>query len=199
MQDMSEVRANIRNYGRGLLKVPPPYRQQDASSLLTSDPPSLPPKSVADRLLNQYYACVHSVLPIIHWPSFIADYEKYYHRNSLHGVHREWAAVLFGVFACGKLYTLEPRKVEDAKAYMQLIHSLTDFWRDGFSADQARIAVLLSIALYEMNSRSASWIWLGSAVRIAQDIGLHLESGPWSDVETEMRRRLWWGIYAWDR
>lgn len=51
----------------------------------------------------------------------------------------------------------------------------------------------------EINCKSASWTWLGSTVRIAQDIGLHRESGPWGVVENEVRRRVWWGIYVWDR
>jgi hypothetical protein len=200
MQDLSEVRAHIRNYGRGIMKVPPPYRQVSPPSVLPAEAaPPLPPKAVADRLLGQYYACIHSVLPIIHWPSFVTEYEKVYQNGSLRGVSREWAAVLFAVFGCGSIHTLERNKARDAREYLQVAFGVVDIWRDDFTLDQARVTLLLSICHYEMNSKSASWVWLSSAVRVAQDLGLHMESGPWPAVEGEMRKRLWWGIYAWDR
>lgn len=198
-QDLSGARSSIRNYGRGVIKVPPPYRQAASSNIIAENAPALPPKPVADRLLGQYHACVHSVLPIIHWPSFTAEYEQVYQAGTLRGARREWTAVLFGVFACGAMHTLEPNKEQESRGYLLASQSVADTWLDDFTLDQARVTLLASIALYEMNSRSASWVWLGTAVRIAQDIGLHMESGPWPAVEAEMRKRLWWGIYAWDR
>lgn len=198
-QDFSTVRANVRNHGYGIIKVPPPYRHVLSQSLVADNGPALPARGLADRLLAQYHTYVHTIMPIIHWPSFYADYEALYQRGTLRGTRREWAAVFFGVLACGVLHTLEPNKKQDAQGYLLVSQSIVDMWTDDFTLDQARVSLLSSIALNEMNSRSSSWVWLGSAVRIAQDIGLHIESGPWSVVEREMRRRLWWGIYAWDR
>jgi hypothetical protein len=198
-QDLSGARSSIRKYGRGIIKVPPPYRQAASSNVIAENAPALPPKPVADRLLGQFQACIHSVLPIIHWPSFTADYEQVYQAGTLRGARREWTAVLFGVFACGSMHTLEPNKEKEAREFLLTSQSVADTWLDDFTLDQARVALLASIAFYEMNSKSPSWVWLGTAVRIAQDIGLHMESGPWPAVEAEMRKRLWWGIYAWDR
>ncbi|PWY90112.1 putative C6 transcription factor [Aspergillus heteromorphus CBS 117.55] len=199
MQDLTEARANLRKYGKGILRVPPPYRQQGPSSVLSTDPPRLPPKEVADRLLGQYYACIHAVLPVIHWPTFADQYEKVYQAGSLLGVPREWAAVLFGVFACGCLHTLDANREQEGKDYVKVSCGVIDVWQDNFTLDQARAALLVSIFLYEVNSQSASWVWIGSAIRVAQEIGLHLESGPWSLLEGEMRKRVWWGMYTWDR
>ncbi|KAH1601018.1 hypothetical protein KXX34_004736 [Aspergillus fumigatus] len=199
LQDLSEARVNLRKYGRGILKVPSPYRQPGPKSLLTADPPRLPPKDVANHLLAQYYSCIHCVLPIIHWPSFMVEYENVYRNGSLVGVPREWAAVLFGVFACGSLHTLDRNREEEGKEFIKTSCGVIDVWQDNFTLDQARCALLVSIFLYEVNSKSASWVWIGSAVRIAQELGLHIESGPWPVVEREMRRRVWWGMYAWDR
>ncbi|KAL4895655.1 fungal-specific transcription factor domain-containing protein [Aspergillus ambiguus] len=198
-QDLTEARTNLRDFGRGILKVPAPYRRQGSQSLLASDPPRLPDKAVADRLLAQYYACIHIVLPVIHWPSFVADYEKVYKAGSLLGVPREWAAVLFGVFACASLHTLDDARERNGKEFVRISCGVIDVWQDNFTLDQARAALLASIFLYEVNAKSASWVWIGSAVRVAQEIGLHLESGPWSALEGEMRKRVWWGMYAWDR
>ncbi|KAJ5493743.1 Transcription factor [Penicillium fimorum] len=198
-QDFSDVRSNLRHYGRGILKVPTPYRQKGAESLVTGDAPELPPKSLADHLLAQYFNCIHSVLPVLHWPIFIAEYEKVYRSGSLLGVSTEWAAVLFSVFACGSIHTNETNREEKGKKYVRTSCGIIDVWHDNFNLDRARAALLASIFLYEVNSKSASWVWIGSAVRVAQEIGLHIDSGPWPAVEGEMRKRVWWGLYAWDR
>ncbi|KAJ6031775.1 hypothetical protein N7540_002507 [Penicillium herquei] len=198
-EDLSEVRKNIRQHGRGILKVPTPYQQPGARSVVTGDVPSLPPKEVADHLLAQYFNCIHSVFPVLHWPTFLAEYEQVYRAGSIAGVSSEWAAVLFGVFACGAVHTVEPDREERAKEFVRISCVIIDVWQDSFNLDRARAALLASIFLYEVNSKSASWVWIGSAVRVAQEIGLHIESGPWHPLEGEMRKRLWWGLYTWDR
>ncbi|KAL4871317.1 hypothetical protein BDV12DRAFT_33872 [Aspergillus spectabilis] len=198
-QNLTNARANLRHYGRGIWKVPTPYRQPDSKSLLTADPPALPPQDVAHHLLAQYHTYLHSTLPVLHWPTFMEEYEDVYRRGTLLGVPREWAAVLFGVFACGSLHTSDPNREEKGKEFVRTSCGVIDVWQDSFTLDQARAALLASIFLYEVNSKSASWVWNGSAVRVAQEIGLHLESGPWPAVEGEMRKRVWWGMYTWDR
>lgn len=198
-QDLSEVRTNLRQHGRDILKVPTPYQQLGSRSIVTGAAPTLPPKHVADQLLLQYYNCIHSVLPVLHWPSFSAKYEEIYQKGSLLGVSTEWAAVLFGVLACGTAHTAEPDWEEKGKEFVRLSSGIIDVWQDNFNLDRARAALLVSIFLYEVNSKSASWVWIGSAVRVAQEIGLHIDLGPWPPVEGEMRKRLWWGLYTWDR
>lgn len=198
-QDLSEVRTNLRRHGRGILKVPTPYQQSESRSVVTGNAPELPPKDVGDRLLGQYFNCIHTIMPVLHWPSFTAEYEKVYQAGSLVGVPSEWAAVLFGVFACGTVHTLESNRDEKGKEFVRVSCGIIDVWQDSFNLDRARAALLVSIFLYEVNSKSASWVWIGSAVRVAQEIGLHIDSGPWPAVEGEMRKRLWWGLYTWDR
>ncbi|KAL4809208.1 fungal-specific transcription factor domain-containing protein [Aspergillus unguis] len=197
--DLSNARANLRRYGKGIWKVPTPYRQSDSKSLLMTDPPSLPAQDVAHHLLAQYHAHIHTNLPIIHWPTFVKEYEEVYRQGTLLGVPREWAAVLFGVFACGVMHTSDPNREEMGKTFVRTSCGVIDVWQDNFTLDRARAALLSSIFLYEVNSKSTSWVWIGSAVKVAQEIGLHLESGPWPVLEGEMRKRVWWGMYTWDR
>jgi hypothetical protein len=199
-QDLSDVRSNLRQHGRGILKVPYPHQQHSSKSVVPGEAaPQLPPKEVADHLLAQYYQCIHSLLPVLHWPEFIEAYEKVYQTGSLAGVSSEWAAVLFGVFACGAVHTVEPNREEEGKKFVRISCGIIDVWQDEFNLDRVRAALLASIFLYEVNSKSASWVWIGSAVRVAQEIGLHIESGPWPELEGEMRKRIWWGLYTYDR
>jgi ribosomal protein L37AE/L43A len=199
--DLSRVRTNIRNYGRGIFKPPAPYRQIGSQAHFTPPHPDLPPKPMADHLLSSYYTSVHMIIPILHWPTFEQEYDAVYKAGSLHGVPPVWSSLLFAILAVGVLFSTEPRidRPHQGKEFIETSRRLIDLWNDEFVIDHARAAILTSIFLTEMNLKSAAWTWLASAVRISQDIGLHAETGPWPMIEGEMRRRVWWGIYVWDR
>ncbi|KAF8473547.1 fungal-specific transcription factor domain-containing protein [Kalaharituber pfeilii] len=202
-QNVASARAHIRNYSRGVFKPPPPYRQVGRQGHFAPPLPNLPERSLAEHILAAYYSSVHSIIPILHWPTFVETYEKVYEKGDLSGESPSWGSQLFAVFACGMLYTSDPKVKaaypDDGRQFIECSRRLTDLFNDEFTIDHARAALLTSIFLMELNCKSAAWTWLGSTVRIAQDIGLHRESGPWSVVENEVRRRVWWGIYVWDR
>ena len=195
--DFAEVRSNLHKYGRGIFKQPFTHRQ----ALLESPPsssfalPELPPKHVADDLLRQYHALFHVTLPILHWPSFTQCYEEVYRVGSLKRVPRIWSALLFVVFGCSNL----ARSWRGCWRFLETSKALIDVWTEEISLDHVRCAILSSIVLVEMNLKSAGWTWLGCAIRIAQDIGLHREAETQSAAEEEMRRRLWWSLYSCDR
>ena len=195
-QDLSRVRSTLKKVGIGVFKPPYPHHlpllvQKSSRSGL----PGLPPRHIADEILAQYRAAFHATLPLLHWPSFLQQYELVYEENSLHAVQRIWGALFFAVLGCGSL----SRGRQDAEYYLNISKTLIDPWDEDLSLDHARCAVLISILLVEVNSKSAGWVWLGNAVRIAQDIGLHCDSHVWPTVEEEMRRRVWWSIYVCDR
>ena len=192
--DLSVIGSNMERHGRGIFK--PPYPRERASSPFSpsSNLPALPPKEITEVLMRQYQATLHPTLPVIHWPSFQSKYDAVYKANSLKDVPRMWVALLFAVFACGTLH----RSWHDGKKYLEISRSLIDTWTEDLTLDHARIALLQCIFLVEMNHKSAGWIWIGFAVRISFDIGLHCETGRWSPVEEENRRRVWWSIYTCD-
>jgi len=200
-QDLSTVRSNIRKFGRGIFKPPAPYRQIGSQAHFNPPQPDLPPKHMADHLLSSYYSSVHMTIPILHWPTFEQEYEAVYKVGSLHGVSPAWSSLFFSVLAVGVLFSTEPsiHRPQKGKEYIEVSRMLIDMWNDEFVIDHARAAILTSIFLTEMNLKSAAWTWLASAARISQDIGLHCETGPWPTIEGEMRRRVWWSIYVWDR
>ncbi|KAF7864432.1 hypothetical protein EAF04_006566 [Stromatinia cepivora] len=199
--DLSRVQSNIGNYSHGIFKSPALYRQTKTPANWSSQPPELPPKHLADHLLRAYYSSIHLVTPILHWPNFQREYEEVYKKGSFETSSRTWSALFFAVVAVGVLFSTEPsiQRPYKGKEYIEISISLSDPWNDEYCIDHARTALLTSIFLYEMSIKSAAWTWLGSAVRIGQDLGFHSETGPWQLVEDEMRRRVWWGIYIWDR
>ncbi|KAK0326977.1 hypothetical protein LTR82_001737 [Friedmanniomyces endolithicus] len=204
MEGFDETRKNVRKYARDIFKPPLPYRQFAVQTLYSgaSQPQPLPPKNVTDRLLSNYHATTHVYAPMIHWPTFLQKYESVYRAGSFHNLSQIWVAVFYGVLACGTLADTQQQdstsQEGNAKAYVELCIKNINTWSDEFSMDSARAAVLISVYFMEV-WRSAGWVWLGSAVRIAQDLGLHTDRGPYPPVEAEMRRRVWWSIYNWDR
>ncbi|PQE09942.1 fungal specific transcription factor domain-containing protein [Rutstroemia sp. NJR-2017a BVV2] len=201
--DFSTVRSNLRNHGRGIFKPSAPYRQSGSAPSLLSRGPELPPKHIADHLLRAYYSSTHVTLPILHWPKFEREYEDVYKSNTLDNKSPIWTSLFFSVLALGVLYSTEAsiQSPYKGKEYIDIARSLIDLWIDEYSLDHVRATLLISIFLYEANLKSAASTWLGGAVRIAQDLGLHLEttSADAHAVDEEMRRRVWWGIYIFDR
>lgn len=199
--DVSRVRANLRDYSRDLFDVPWPGHQPEPQRSSLSDVPELPPKHIGDLLLSRYYASIHTTMPVLHWPTFTEIYENAYQRRTLRDVTPIWASLLFSVFACGALFTADHSvdRHRDGKAYLEVSRSMADLWENEFSLDHVRAGLLTSIALNEMNLRSASRVCLGSCIRAAHELGLHCDAGRWPVIESEMRRRVWWGVYSWDR
>ncbi|KAI9814165.1 MAG: hypothetical protein M1827_003331 [Pycnora praestabilis] len=194
------VRVNLRDYSRGIYRIPALYQPPGLSSSSAPTLPELPPKHLADHILNQYSLSVHLVLPVLHWPTFCREYEEVYRAGTLRGVPLVWGALFFAALGCGVLHTVDPliHRRHDGKAYIQASRTLTDLWENNFTIDHVRVALLTSVFLGETNLRSAAWTWLGSSVRISQDIGLHCDTRSGSIIDVEMRRRVWWCVYAWD-
>lgn len=195
-RDFSQVRADLKEHGRGLLQIPSLYRGAVPQRKEALDSLDLPPKHVADRLLRSYHEHFHLQFPILHWPTFLSECEQLYQTNSITKLGGAWGAVFLCVLACGALYIAG---AQDGKALLSSAIGMTDLWQDNFSIQEARMAFLAGVFLMESNLKSASWVWLGWAIRISQDIGLHVDSGAWCPIQREMRRRLWYCIYAWDR
>ena len=202
IEGFGEVRMNVRNYGRGIFKPPPPYRIYGPQPTYPHTGQPLPPKHIADRLLSHYHGSVHVYSPHLHWPTFIQEYEDLYRTGSFERSSHIWVAVFYGVLACGTL--MDPQangaaQEADGAKYLDMCMRSINTWSDELTMDSARVALLISVYFIEVNLRSAGWVWLGAAVRTALDIGLHTDRGHHPPLEAEMRRRVWWSVYNWDR
>ncbi|KAK6540013.1 hypothetical protein TWF694_008846 [Orbilia ellipsospora] len=201
--NLSSIRSHLRDYCRGVYRPPPPYRVTGQQKSFEFPVPELPPRAVADHLLTQFNATVHNVVPILHWPTFVSACENLYQHGDLTKVEPSWLSTFFAVLSCGLLFTADSKILtmypDRGKNFSVISRQLTDLFNDEFAIDHVRAALLMAVYLTEINCKSAAWTWLGSTVRIAQDIGLHRDTGPWPVIEGEMRRRVWWGVYVWDR
>ena len=202
MSNFDSVRHNLRNYGRGIFKPPTPYRQNGPAARFPHDDVPLPPKHTADRLLSHYHGSVHVYAPHLHWPTFQREYEEIYRAGTLKGLEYVKVALLFGVLACGTLMdhpgsTTAPDT--EGKKFIQLSMSSIDFTNDELDLDHVRVNLLWSMFFMEMNLRATGRVHVAAAMNIAQDIGLYSDRGPYGPFDAEMRRRVWWALYTWDR
>ncbi|KAK9321953.1 fungal-specific transcription factor domain-containing protein [Lipomyces orientalis] len=214
--DFSAVRDHLRKYNRGVYKPPAPYREpaiesHNANESIGSNKIKLPPKEDAIQLVGAYYDSIHSWMPVVHWQTFLAQFEHLYAGGAdLSRVSPAWASTFFAILACGvRARALHGDRAREATAtgreYIIVSRIFTDLFNDAFTVDHTTAALLVAVFLVGLNCTSAAWTWLAAAVRIAQDLGLHRELRPgsitagMSVIELELRRRIWWALYVWDR
>jgi hypothetical protein len=200
-----QARKNIRRYSRGIFKPPPAHRANKPFLDAPKEMPTLPAKHVADHLIAICHDTFCQYSPVLHWPTFLDEYEGLYRTGSLINTSRSWAALLFAMLAIGAL----PRQgqatpspldaANDGELYLQEALRMMQGWTDDLTIDHCRAALLMSVYYVESNMRSAGWTWLTLAVSFGTEIGLQDETRVNFSVEAETRRRVWWAIYLWER
>jgi hypothetical protein len=200
IHDLARARSNLRRFARGIWTPPGPYRPSPAAETRDCQQ-MLPPRQTTEALLRSYYASAHSMTPILHWNTFTQTVDDLYRPGNPMRVSQVFVSVLFAVLAVGRLFTPDndQNRAYSAAHLLESARTLLDPWNDDYGLDDARALVLISIALNELNLKSAARTWLSKAVSLAQDLGLYTEPGPGSFIECEMRRRVWWTIYILDR
>lgn len=198
--ELAKARSSLENFSKGVWKLPAQYRQP-GPILFDAPTVDLPPRHVADQLLNTYYSSAHTMFPILHLPTFKGMVDDMYRSNPPRAPPG-FMSMFFAVLAAGSLFTSEAPSTTTFYRPAELLESarkVMDPWNNCHNLDNARSLTLITICLNEMNLKSAAWSWLGTAVRVGQDLGLYSESDSWPVIEGEMRRRTWWTIYVLDR
>lgn len=203
MRNFDPVRANVRKHSRGVFDLPFQYQHSILPTNGASSFPDMPPRGDFAHLSRSYLDSIQDLFPILHWPTFQHEVDQVYTARSFQGKSREWIGLFFAVMACGALHTTSVpagfSKCQDrGSIYFGIATQAMDPTPLDVTIIHASLAFLLSIFATESNLKPAGAVWLASAVRLAQCIGLHSESNA-PVVEGEMRRRLWWSIYVWDR
>ncbi|KAK4153182.1 fungal-specific transcription factor domain-containing protein [Chaetomidium leptoderma] len=200
MHDLGRARSNLRSFSRGIWKPPAPFRQPAAPELRDFQQLLLP-RQTTEAFLLSYYTSTHSMTPIMHWHTFTQAVDGLYRPGNPPRVSQAFMSMFFAVLTVGRLFTAEndQNRAYSATQLLETTRTLIDPWSNEYELDNARALVLITMALNELNLKSAAWSWLGRAVGVAQDLGLYTEPGTASFVEAEMRRRTWWAIYILDR
>ncbi|KAH7142956.1 fungal-specific transcription factor domain-containing protein, partial [Dactylonectria estremocensis] len=163
----------------------------------------LPPRRVADGFVESFWEFLHPILPILHKPTFTKSY------NMLWVTGKEldsdpdtlqdsvFFSTLNIVLAIGCQFSdqvVASRKLAIAdKLYQRSKRFFVDEFLDSPTLSVVQLLLLTGVCLQSTKYANRCWSVIGSAIRTAQSIGLHLErrSGSRNQLQREMERRVW--------
>lgn len=179
---------------------------------------SLPPRTLADHLVDCYFAKIHTLYPFVHKYAFLAMYRSLWTaqgfpsgRKPTNGLGLGDTGVnsitfyyaLNAIFALGCQFStvVQAERETTSEAFFRLCKPALDL--DSLQgSDLALVQTLLLMVHYLQGSRTPDRCWhvIGTACRVAQAIGLHADSGNSnrSFAEIQIRRRVWHGCVMLD-
>ncbi|KAL7908452.1 fungal-specific transcription factor domain-containing protein [Trichoderma velutinum] len=160
----------------------------------------LPPRRQADQLLSTFWRCIHPVDYFLDEKRFCRSYELLFEGRDLEIEERVFIATLNIVFAFATQVQesiVAAERNEVANTYFQrawnLLRPESILWEPP-SLEVVECLLLMSRYLQCTNNSHQAWMAVGSAIRIAQSLGIHLpktsEAGTTSD-QAHWRHHLW--------
>lgn len=168
----------------------------------------LPPKQLADSLLDAYFARVHRLYPFVHEQTFRLDYERIYLRQDAEILAERPVsiALFYMVFAHGAEFC---RSLSDTDAVNMAADFVDKAKRIVFahmfrqeSLELVQSLLLMCQYLQSTLELNQCWSLVGLMIRTAISLGLHFNppaSETLTTIEKEVRKRVWWGCFMVDR
>jgi len=187
---------------------PKPFWKRSESSMM------LPRRPLADNLLHAYFTFAHDFLPVFYRPSFEWRYERLWmpdppdicegpHPNTEDGL---FLAILNVCFALGSLFSdliADEDRESTGEAFYQRSRALTNFDICDYSSLTAvRLQLLTGLYLQTTPHVSRCWNVVGVAIRLAQDLELHMDPSVYGEYDisnVEVKRRVWYSCVVMDR
>ncbi|KNG88509.1 hypothetical protein ANOM_003226 [Aspergillus nomiae NRRL 13137] len=178
----------------------------------------LPPRPLADHLVDCYFSKVHTLYPFVHKDAFFSAYRSLWvpaemgrSTNAAPGLgigdiavnRTTFYCALNAIFALGCQFSNVVRTQRETTSeafYRRCKPALDVEYLEG--GDLAVCQTLLLITHYLQCSRTPNRCWhvIGMACRLAQALGLHSDLGNErrSFAEIQLRRRVWHGCVMLD-
>lgn len=190
--DYSNARVYMMNHGRGLI------RQKDIghgnAHAVHHKLPELPARQVAEQAVMFYQDCFHRQFPVLQCSIFHEICESLYSRRE---TSQEAISIFFCVLAHGALCSHRPNRVEEGMEYIRKANPPNKFFKGPTSLDGVVVGLLTAVFFVEIGEVASAWVWLGSAIRVAQTLDIHLRHPQRESPEQESR--VWFTLYCWDR
>ncbi|PVH97729.1 hypothetical protein DM02DRAFT_72411 [Periconia macrospinosa] len=204
MKDFDEARRNIQVFSKDIFETPSREPLDPSLEHYPQNFPELPSRSDFAYISRCYLDSIHEAYPILHWPTFQEEVDTAFKERDLQGRPREWVGLFFAVLCCGHLNlpanTTNPARASDnGRRFYEIATQSISPWQQEPSIIHAQTLFLLSLYATESNMRFPGSMWLASAIRVAQCLGLGVEDDAQHFLWAEMRRRLWWALYVRDR
>ncbi|KAJ8103135.1 fungal-specific transcription factor domain-containing protein [Lipomyces tetrasporus] len=166
---------------------------------------SMPPRFIADKLIDSYFETVHPSFPILLEPLFRYQYDIFC-AGYLNEAPTQWLALLNLVFAISSIYghhikaDFEGHELDHLQYYIRSKILKPDVATPG-DVQHVQYIALLSFYLFASSHVNRSYSMLGLAIRNGQGIGLHLriKGDVLTEPQKEVRVRLWNALYVFER
>ncbi|KAI5781952.1 fungal-specific transcription factor domain-containing protein [Geopyxis carbonaria] len=161
---------------------------------------AMPAREEADALVARYMAVFGSLVHILHEPSFMVAYGRFWAAPG--SVHAGWVALLYVVLSLGAFSlpasaagaTAVPRYHDAAMRCL-----VAGQFMAAPTLPSVQALVLLIYAKNLVSDGPTAWALLGLTTNLATTLGLHRDSGGAGNaVETEQRRRVWAAVQMLD-
>lgn len=165
----------------------------------------LPPRRQADHLMELYWFYVDPLYPFLDRQRWTRSYNAIFAGTSIDFDERVFVATLNILFALStqlfESQTLDQRE-QASNSYFRRAQDLLPMspWHSG-SLELVQCLLVTSQYLQSTYNPHQTWMVVGSAIRTAQGLGLHLPetSADRPHEERELLRRIWYGCVLMDR
>ncbi|PIG89440.1 hypothetical protein AARAC_009872 [Aspergillus arachidicola] len=181
-------------------RVQPAYSGYEKSTLLL-----LPPKAVADSLMQVYWDYDWTLYPIIDRGQVEETYESLWTSGDAMNISPLRMSIINVCFALGCHYapSILPKERRDTgDCFFSRAECLYNKAKDGPSCERVQCLLLFGVYLQSTKNVFQCWMTVGEAIRIAQSLGMHLPEAEVSSQPVshrEYRRRTWHGCVWLDR
>jgi len=174
---------------------------------------SLPPKTLCDRLLDLYIMGYHPIAPVIHVPTFRAEYESLWKarpddytqsQGTSHFICLLLAILFASSVVCPnieQLRSLLPENIHSREDLEKHLHERASkalrqasFPRTP-SLETLTAYILIQVTWMRFEEPLSTCAFIGIAYRVSQMLGLHRDPSSFSTIPpnvAEVRRRVWW-------
>lgn len=187
---------------------------------------TLPDAATQEQLLEIYFAYVHPALPILHKKSFLEELNairqcgnsfnppspSQFGRRRLHIS----PLLLLAMFSVAARYTSthdsdkppsESAMWTAGDVYLGKAKRLLDSSYSSSRPATCQALLLMGYREIGIGAMAQAWLYIGMAIRMAQDLGLHKNADQWTHggallftpVELQERRRIWYACVIMDK
>lgn len=151
---------------------------------------------ITDHCVNAFFTHYNSSYPIIHEPTYRAQYQGLIPRPC----EDVWELLHNTILALGSWCINREDSTIDLIYYQQARSKLNSTIMETGSLPLVQSLTLLSNYVQKRDKPNTGWNYLGIAIRMALGLGLYREFPNWqsSPLKLEIRRRVWWILFMFD-
>ncbi|GAB7348653.1 hypothetical protein MBLNU459_g7021t1 [Dothideomycetes sp. NU459] len=147
-----------------------------------------------DSAIDFYFSLYHLSYPIVHEPTFRAQYAQVIPRPN----GTSWNALAFMICALGVFTTTtDVHNNDDIRLFDAAKSNISMDILEKGNITLVQVLTLMSNYLQKRNKPNSGYNYLGLALHTAMGVGLHKEFRNWKiePLTMEIRRRVWWLLY----